>query len=341
MKIVYQRLIVVTSLVLFVVACGSELVEPNPVCDATARTCYEALNLDTPESAVMTFTDGFRRGDFQSVWLILSVRAQRAWGMYASLLQFERLYWKDRKGEALEGLFSEGPPWKEQTDYWYLFDLIMLAAKTDSAFLIDLSGEMVVERTEDSETNYGETAVDVIARVENIEGEVVFRMVQALSGRWRVYQVIVPEGDEELTPWAVVNETIEIVRIEAAAEIESPCSENPPSAPEEVSGQPYLLAEPTCGILTERDEEHQVAPGTTLMLTGQGFVPDAETKIWWADPFGNEFLARQEGEYVIFEADGQGSFQVDIVMPYAIASMGEGSHTWTIRATQEIPASEP
>jgi hypothetical protein len=340
MKGVYRGLIVAILLAL-ATACGAESSETNSLCNPEARTCYEALDLSTPESAVTTFVDAFRREDFQSVWLILSAQAQFIWQQDLRLMQFERSYREDRKGKALEGLFGEGLPWGEHTDAWYVFDSIMLAAKADSALLIDLSGETVIERVEDSQTKSGETAVDVVARVEGTEGEVVFRMTQAPSGRWRVYQVIVPGGDEELVPWAVVNETVETVRIEASAEIEVPCSDDPPSSPEQVSGQPYLETEPTCGVLSEIDETHQSVLGTTLVLAGRGFVPNTETKIWWEDPAGNQFLARQAGEYVIFQTDDQGAFRGNVVMPYAITPVGEGYHTWIVRAVQEVPVTEP
>jgi len=341
MKIGYHKLLLVLLLTCVATSCEEQPTEQVSVCDPTARTYYEALNLVSPESAVAAFADAFGRGDFLSVWLILSPNAQFRWQAYMATLDRERLYCRERKGDAMEGLFSDGPLWYEHIGTWYVFDQVMLAAQADSALLIDLGGNVTIERSEDSETIDGAQAVDVIAQMEGIQGEVIFRTVQAASGRWRVHQVIVPGGDEELVPWAVVNETIETIRIEAVAGIEVPCSDNPPSAPEQVPGQPYLLAEPTCGTLSRVNEEHQVEVGTTLTLTGQGFTPNTETKIWWEDHVGNEFIARQAGEYVLFQTDDQGSFQVSLEMPYAIAPMGEESHTWIIRAVQEVPVTGP
>jgi hypothetical protein len=98
---------------------------------------------------------------------------------------------------------SEGLEQSEHyPDLMYLFDQIMLAAKKHSALLIDLSGEVTIISSELSETTK-EDALDIITNVEGIEGQVVFRMVQAPSGRWRVFQVIVPGGDEEMWPWGV------------------------------------------------------------------------------------------------------------------------------------------
>ena len=44
---------------------------------------------------------------------------------------------------------------------------------------------------------------DLTATVEGTEGPVVFRMVQAPSGRWRVLQVIAPGGDTGFIPWSI------------------------------------------------------------------------------------------------------------------------------------------
>jgi len=72
-------------------------------------------------------------------------------------------------------------------------------ADRHNAFLIDLSGQVKV--TSES-PNAGEYT-DLIAEVEGIQGDVIFRMAQAPSGRWQVFQVIVSGGEEQSIPWAV------------------------------------------------------------------------------------------------------------------------------------------
>ena len=44
---------------------------------------------------------------------------------------------------------------------------------------------------------------DVVTSVDGIDGPVVFRMRQSVGGRWRVLQVILPGGNEDMLPWAV------------------------------------------------------------------------------------------------------------------------------------------
>ena len=86
---------------------------------------------------------------------------------------------------------------------WSFFDDLMLAAARHEAFLIDLSGEVTIQSAAAGTPLGDDAVVDVVGAVEGIDGEVIFRTVQAPSGRWRVRQVVVPGGDEEMIPWAV------------------------------------------------------------------------------------------------------------------------------------------
>jgi hypothetical protein len=174
-----------------------------------ARTFYETLDLDTPEAAVMTFTKAFQREDFMSVYLILSASPQYRMHQNINLWQYSHWFRTDHIEEIFEDVtvFSEGIGKGEHVDSgWYLFDQIMMAAKKHNALLIDLSGEAKIIDSYASEDIGDLEVVDVVATVKGIDGDVVFRMVQAPSGRWRVYQVIVEGGDEEMVPWAVPHE---------------------------------------------------------------------------------------------------------------------------------------
>lgn len=181
--------------------CGNKDSQENV---ARARTQYESLNLETPESAIDVFTDAFQREDYYTVYLILSPSAQFAIANSINTLDYERLIKLNNYAEA-EGVLANTPQfqpideWEHRTST-YLFDSIMLAAKQHSAFLIDLSGAVSISR---SESQNDGSQVNVYTSVEGIEGDVIFRMERAPSGRWRVRQVIVPGGDEGLIPWSV------------------------------------------------------------------------------------------------------------------------------------------
>jgi hypothetical protein len=167
-----------------------------------ARTYYESLDLSTPRRAVTTLVDAFGRNDFMTVWLVLDPFAQDEFRSNLNLVRYSQILdtaaFPDYQ-TALQTEFLPMASW-DSHDLWYLFDSLMLLADRHQAFLIDLSGPVeITGETTEGPFDY----TDVTARVAGIEGEVTFRMSQAPSGRWRVFQVIVPGGDTRLVPWAV------------------------------------------------------------------------------------------------------------------------------------------
>jgi len=159
-------------------------------------------------------------------------------------------------------------------------------------------------------------------------GEIdLYKLATELPDAWRPLSRV-------LWPWPAAVER-ETETIGAGADILVPCEDNPPPPPEEIPGQPYLVATPTCGELSSLDENNQIVPGTILTLTGRGFAPNTETQIWWVDPLGNEFVVRQGGEYVVFETDDQGAFELDLIMPYRlIPPSAAGRQTHRVEARQ-------
>jgi phosphonate transport system permease protein len=118
----------------------------------------------------------------------------------------------------------------------------------------------------------------------------------------------------------------------------------PPERPEQVEGEPYLLVEPNVGQMSSQDENYRPVPGTRITLTGSGFAPNTETEIWWNDPLGNEFRPREESEYLIFETDDSGGFQVEMTMPYRLAppsADGPFIHTIEARQISQVGAPQP
>jgi phosphonate transport system permease protein len=160
-------------------------------------------------------------------------------------------------------------------------------------------------------------------------GEIdLYKMVTELSDAWGPIQRIA-------WPWeAAVSRDVETVS--AAADILSPCDEEPPPPPpEEVPGEPYVRVDPTCGDLATRGEDLEAVPGTPITLTGRSFAPSTETDIFWADPLGNEFQMRAEGEYVSVMTDEEGAFQIQLTMPYRIIPpSSEGRQIHRIEARQ-------
>ncbi len=170
------------------------------------RTYYETLDLATPQQAVTTFTQAFNRNDFWTVYLVLAPQAQYQWRVTMAMYKFELLLQADKGWDLVDGLeiFSSDMNTVEHApiDGGYIFDQIMQAAVEQDALLIDLHGKLTIISSKESQTLDGVPAVDVLANVGTLQG-ITFRTVQVPSGRWRVYQVILPGGDEEYYPWSV------------------------------------------------------------------------------------------------------------------------------------------
>ena len=166
-----------------------------------ARTYYESLDLSSPTAAVETFADAFAGDDFMTVWFAFGWHAQSGLQQDMRLLQYGRIIGPDSLDDLRNWMQNEfSLETMESLDQWWFFDQIMLVADENDGFLIDLSGDVSIEREEIKD----DTAV-VFAKVSGISGEVEFRLKESASGRWQVDQVFIPGGDEDLFPWAVPN----------------------------------------------------------------------------------------------------------------------------------------
>ncbi|MBW8012208.1 MAG: hypothetical protein FVQ83_13390 [Chloroflexi bacterium] len=171
------------------------------------RTYYESLNLETPEDALETFAEAFQREDFMMVYLVLDSEAQRLLRYeFNVFFSYEHLIGEDVEERLMDDLdfrrLSE-----TQNDGWYIFDQIMLYAAGEDDLLIDLRGDLDILDSEVSETPDGEDAVDLIVRVDGVDGEVIFRMLQDSDDRWRVYFVSAPDEGVVSWPAASLNES--------------------------------------------------------------------------------------------------------------------------------------
>ena len=94
---------------------------------------------------------------------------------------------------------------------------------------------------------------------------------------------------------------------EAEVIFESPCSDSPPEKGTLLEDEPYLIIlDKTCGEV-----------GETFTIEGGNFWPSARGQIWWANIAGEmQRRIRQEGEYLTFETDEEGSIApITIVAP--------------------------
>ena len=116
-----------------------------------------------------------------------------------------------------------------------------------------------------------------------------------------------------LWPWSRAIEYPEELLV-VWADVQIPCSDEPPPPTEALAAEPYIVASPTCGLLSEQSGES----GTILTLNGYNMEPGIEAQIVWEDSNLAQFRQRQAGEYVIVVPEADGSFEVEIVMPYRL-----------------------
>jgi len=124
------------------------------------------------------------------------------------------------------------------------------------------------------------------------------------------------------------------------ADVVIPCTPNAEVEPRVLEeGAPYVSVTPGCGNLSEIDG----AEGTRLHMVGGNFSPNEETEIWWVDQVRNEFRYRYSGEYVKVVTDENGSFELDVVIPYRVipSTGGKGYALWQVEARQVASVGKP
>jgi phosphonate transport system permease protein len=115
-------------------------------------------------------------------------------------------------------------------------------------------------------------------------------------------------------------------------DVQTPCTDEPFPAGEARQDEPYLIADPTCGL----PSEVEVSLGTEFHVIGRNFVPGNSVEIWWKDSANREFHHRVDGDYLIVTPDKDGSFEISVIMPYRTltAAAEEGVKVWQIQARQ-------
>jgi hypothetical protein len=158
------RLLIVLILVLLAGGCSSANLETGAEEANGPRTFYDTLDLDTPQSAVQTFVNFYRREDFYAVFLILSPKTQARWNqMFGTIHHLDRhLYdlpfhhlFKAESAKEVADILADTPiyhavplmkewimyPWAAEFQFFehrntaYYFDFLMFSAKQHSALI--------------------------------------------------------------------------------------------------------------------------------------------------------------------------------------------------------------
>lgn len=121
---------------------------------------------------------------------------------------------------------------------------------------------------------------------------------------------------------------------EAEVIFESPCSDSPPEKGTPLEDEPYLIIlDKTCGEV-----------GETFTIEGGNFWPSSRGQIWWRNIAGEmQRRIRQEGEYLTFETDEEGSIApITIVAPEPFGeARGKGPQRSRVQARLEREVGSP
>ncbi|MDK2980094.1 MAG: phosphonate transport system permease protein [Chloroflexota bacterium] len=141
----------------------------------------------------------------------------------------------------------------------------------------------------------------------------------------------VPALTKVIWPWEKAISRPEEYRT-TYVDVQTPCTDE--SFPTGLVSEtdPYLVADPTCGVPSEVEG----ALGTEFHVIGRNFVPGSPVEFWWKDSANREFHHRVEGDYLIVTPDKDGSFDVSMIMPYRTLTSAaeEGVKVWQIQARQ-------
>lgn len=85
------------------------------------------------------------------------------------------------------------------------------------------------------------------------------------------------------------------------------CSDSPPPTTTTLRDGATITLSMSCGEV-----------GDTLTVEGQGFWPDLDAELWWANPIGQEQRLTREGQQLIVTTDAQGNFSAEITVPLAV-----------------------
>jgi phosphonate transport system permease protein len=134
-------------------------------------------------------------------------------------------------------------------------------------------------------------------------------------------------------PWEAATTRL-TEEVTPSAEIQVPCTEEVITPEPAVEGEPYLQVEPICGKMTTEDG----VQGTLVTLTVSGLQPGTTAELWWADPIGNKFRQRIDGDAVEVTTDENGQATVAVPIPYRLIppSAREGAMIWTVEFRQEV-----
>ncbi len=174
---------------------------------STAITSYEDLHLGDAESALREFLSAYHRGDFLVAYWILAPEAQTELQRQLAMFNADRFFSGTVDFKDLAMLFPAQAD-VEQTDFGFLFADMMrfglargIQPLNVAGLPDDLSKSNVPVLGKRTERTDGK--VEYAVALKAYPKPVVFRLQTSPRGRWRVYQVLLPGGDESSLPFGL------------------------------------------------------------------------------------------------------------------------------------------
>lgn len=170
---------------------------------------YDRLDLSTPDSALRAFLTAYRDGDFVTAFWVLAPRTQDEIAGHMAAFNLHLLARLPRPaGVAILSEMLPATADMDQRDLSFLFANIMQVARRRGLQPLDLTGlpqdlspSNVPDLGRRTQTTDGVTEIAVVLGA--YRDPVVFRMIGAGAGRWRLRQVVPPGGDPTSIPFGL------------------------------------------------------------------------------------------------------------------------------------------
>jgi len=201
----------VTAAVLFAAAPAAAQATSRPV-PSSGSVAYDRLDLKTPESALRTFLTAYRRGDFVTAFWVLTPVSQTAFYTHLARFDLSRVARVPASSAYMHAAeMIPAPSQMDQTDISFVFAHAMTVARRLDLMPLNLAG-MPEDMSPANMPRLGnriqltDGKVEFSVPLQAYRSPVVFRMVQAAHGRWRLEQVLPPGGAVDSLPFGLPTE---------------------------------------------------------------------------------------------------------------------------------------
>ncbi|AVO45703.1 hypothetical protein [Phreatobacter cathodiphilus] len=179
---------------------------------SSGSAAYDRLDLKTPESALRTFLTAYRRGDYVTAFWVLTPISQTAFYTHLARFDLSRVARVPASSAYMHAAeMIPAPSQMDQTDISFVFAHAMTVARRLDLMPLNLAG-MPEDMSPANMPRLGnriqltDGKVEFSVPLQAYRSPVVFRMVQAAHGRWRLEQILPPGGAVDSLPFGLPTE---------------------------------------------------------------------------------------------------------------------------------------